>query len=340
MATNRRGNGWQVDFVSRGVRYRGQFDTLEAGETWEQETRLNLKKGLPTLHGPARTHTSTTDSPYATLGPLLAYTMEQHAPEGWKGCKAERGLVRRGQAVVDHFGPLTRVDTITRLEIDTYVRTLKQERNTGGTINRKLAALSKLFTVALGLGVISQKPMIRRQKESEGRLRWLTKDEEHALIRTFNQWGDLKSANLVAFLIDTGLRINEALSLEWQDIHPDHLTVHANKAKSGQSRHVPLTRRVTDILLDTPREAYGPFESIRYNSFRHRFEKARGHCGLGEEVTIHILRHTAASRLVQGGVDLYRVMKFMGHAVMKTTMRYAHLAPNSMGDLTKVLEAA
>ena len=57
-------------------------------------------------------------------------------------------------------------------------------------------------------------------------------------------------------------------------------------------------------------------------------------------MVIHTLRHTTASRLVTGGVNVYRVMAFTGHANVKTTMRYAHLAPDSLDGLAEVLEPA
>jgi hypothetical protein len=48
------------------------------------------------------------------------------------------------------------------------------------------------------------------------------------------------------------------------------------------------------------------------------------------DVSLHTMRHTCASRLVQGGMDLYRVMTWLGHSSINVTQRYAHLAPTSL----------
>ncbi len=55
----------------------------------------------------------------------------------------------------------------------------------------------------------------------------------------------------------------------------------------------------------------------------------RAHSG-GRKIHFDSLRHTYASWLVEGGVDLYRVKELMGHASIQTTMRYAHLAPDNL----------
>ena len=60
----------------------------------------------------------------------------------------------------------------------------------------------------------------------------------------------------------------------------------------------------------------------------HRWGKVRKEIEGMEDVNIHILRHTCASRLVQRGVGIYEVMQWLGHANINTTLRYAHLAPD------------
>lgn len=57
-----------------------------------------------------------------------------------------------------------------------------------------------------------------------------------------------------------------------------------------------------------------------------------------EDFTFHGLRHTFASRLVQGGVDLYKISKLLGHKDIKTTQRYSHHCPDSLQDGVEMLE--
>lgn len=58
------------------------------------------------------------------------------------------------------------------------------------------------------------------------------------------------------------------------------------------------------------------------------------------DVTAHTLRHTCASRLVQRGVSIYKVQKFLGHADIRMTERYAHLAPSDLDEAVTALEPA
>ena len=60
--------------------------------------------------------------------------------------------------------------------------------------------------------------------------------------------------------------------------------------------------------------------------------------GMGEDVTIHTLRHTFASRLVQGGVDLFVVAALLGHSKVATTQRYAHLATHNLSAAIDTLQ--
>lgn len=332
MTARRRGDGFQADFMVNGTRFRGQFDTLKAAEIWEEETRLALKKGTP-LPSPSPTR-SRLDQ-YATLGAVFDYTVK-HV---WTGLKAERDLVRNARYCLDHFGTECPVSSIGRVKVDEFILSLKDRRNSGGTINRKLAALSRMLRTAVELGVIQSKPMIPHQREAEGRERYLERQEVDAIVETLRLWSKDDHADLVEFLVATGCRVGEALSLSWGDVKQGTVTVVGEKAKTSKTRHIPIPAAVVAVLERRRlTEARGPFASVTYPSFRHQFERALGHLGLDEDgVVIHTLRHTTASWLAIAGVDIYRIMQFMGHSNVKTTQRYAKLSPNSLDGLADVI---
>jgi site-specific recombinase XerD len=83
---------------------------------------------------------------------------------------------------------------------------------------------------------------------------------------------------------------------------------------------------------------FRPFSDTCYQGFRRSVYRSTAEAKLKD--VIHTLRHTTASRRVMRGIDIYRVMAFMRHANVKTTMRYAHLAPNSLDGLAQALEPA
>lgn len=189
------------------------------------------------------------------------------------------------------------------------------------TINRYLALISKALTEAVKRGKLTVKPPLPYRKESKGKLRWITRAEEKALILEAHRLWPYDEAEkmeaLIIVLVDTGCRLSEALLTP--RLQRGQVTL--CDTKNGSSRSVPLTERAQWSLPRVPfwtaQQAIG------------RFSRLRDACGY-PDVTLHTLRHTCASRLVQGGMDLYRVKEWLGHSSITVTQRYAHLSPSNL----------
>jgi integrase len=223
--------------------------------------------------------------------------------------------------------------------MDNLVGGLRKRGNSNATINRKMAALSKLLRKALKMGDIQSLPEFKRLKEKAGRIRFLDPDEEARLFAAMHEKSDLYGRFCI-FLIDTGARLGEGTGLRWQDIHGERVTFWLTK--SGKSRSVPLTERATAAIHGSERTKRGPFATIAQAKFRAAWNEAKQEVGLGSEpdVVPHILRHTCASRLVQGGIDIRRVQTWLGHQTLQMTMRYAHLASGDLDICVPILERA
>lgn len=143
---------------------------------------------------------------------------------------------------------------------------------------------------------------------------------------------------LCIFLVDTGCRLGEAIGLIWNDVHDHRVSFWITK--SGRSRTVPLTARARESLIVGGARAKGPFSMLNQPNFRAVWNDAKAEIGLGTDLQVvpHILRHTCASRLVQGGIDIRRVQMWLGHQTLQMTMRYAHLATNDLDSCVGVLE--
>jgi integrase len=133
--------------------------------------------------------------------------------------------------------------------------------------------------------------------------------------------------------IHTGLRRSELLSLRWNNINFDHrlVTVEAAYSKSGEARSVPMSLRLTETLrqikIANPSSlVFLDSEGKPYRNVTTAFDSAAKRAGI-QDFTFHNLRHTFASRLVMGGVDLTTMRELMGHKHIKMTLRYAHLSP-------------
>jgi integrase len=163
------------------------------------------------------------------------------------------------------------------------------------------------------------------------------------LERGYEPWPELGPYTdhltpLVLLALNTGLRRGELFHLRWRDVDlaGSRLTVRGASAKSGQTRHVPLNTEAAAILtawkgatvhdppqyvFPSPLDDEAPLEDIK-SAWLPLVRAAKI-----EDFRFHDTRHTFASRLVQAGVDLNTVRELLGHADLKMTLRYAHLAP-------------
>lgn len=230
-----------------------------------------------------------------------------------------------------------RFSVFTQDMLDSVIGTLRERGNSNATINRKMAALSKLLRKAYKMGDIYSLPEFRRQKERQGRIRFLELEEEARLFSAIRAKCE-DSYRLSIFLVDTGCRLGEAIGLNWNDLQENRSTFWLTK--SGRSRTVPLTRRAHDVTQIPRGRLKGPFAMHDQPRFRAIWNEAKAEVGLGtdDQVVPHILRHTCASRLVRGGIDIRRVQIWLGHQTLQMTMRYAHLATHDLDPCVVVLE--
>jgi len=173
--------------------------------------------------------------------------------------------------------------------------------------------------------------------KSKGRTRYLTPEEETRLLAGLP---DGVKRDAAMFLLDTGARVNEVLTLTWDDLahHQALDRVTFYRTKNGRARTVPLTTRATDCLKRARAEGrHRPFP-VRYHAFYIAFTKAKLAAGLGDDVVVHTTRHTLASRLVQRGFGIEKVQAWLGHSDISMTMRYSHLAPNALDGGVALLE--
>lgn len=221
--------------------------------------------------------------------------------------------------------------------LDSVIGSLRERGNSNATINRKMAALSKLLRKANKMGDIYSLPEFVRQKERVGRIRFLEQEEEKRLFSAIKVRCE-DSYRLAVFLVDTGCRLGEAIGLTWNDAQDQRVTFWLTK--SNRSRTVPLTRRARKATAIERQRLKGPFSMLNQVRFRQIWNDAKLEVGLGtdDQVVPHILRHTCASRLVRGGIDIRRVQMWLGHQTLQMTMRYAHLATHDLDSCVKVLE--
>jgi site-specific recombinase XerD len=231
-----------------------------------------------------------------------------------------------------------RLKNITNFQIEKFKNHRREEGAKPSTVNRELAVVKALFNRGVEWGLLPKSPAaaVKKFKEPKRQARFFSKEEVAKILKTAD--GCLKS--MLDILVNTGLRREELLHLTWEDIDLGRrlLIVQAKdgwRPKDYEVRHIPLNDAALAAFKALRRGAEsqqsfiftdGNGGSYSADHLTHQFKallkqlKISGH--------LHALRHTFASHLVMKGADLYTVAKLLGHANIKTTEIYAHLAPD------------
>lgn len=316
--------GYQLDITIMGRRIQRQFPTLDAAQTAERE--LLAAQGVRVDSG-------------WTLGKLMAETIATV----WRGSKTEHSASLTAARILAYWGDGTPVDAVTSASLAAWITAMRAEGISPATMNRRLANLGRALTLAEERSIILRKPRMPRLKEFRGRNRFLTHEEEATLINGFKEAGDQLMADLSAFLIDTGCRLGEALRATGQDITTTRgttmLAIWQNKADVPRS--VPLTQRAAEIVRRRSILAKGGRLFPRtVAAVEHAWGRMRVRLGWGndKQMVLHALRHTCASRLAAGGCPILALQQWLGHKTLAMTMRYAHLAPDTLAASVSLLE--
>ena len=211
-------------------------------------------------------------------------------------------------------------------------------RDTPRAANRALMVLSKMFSLAeaWGLAPPGGNPcrFVRKYKEGK-RERFLTPEEYRRIGRelcVLEAGGAMpaRAAAALRLLILTGCRLGEILTLRWDDVDRKTGELRLRDAKTG-ARMVPLTPTAAAVMAEIVRVPRSPWVFAGATPDRHLsqltsyWHRVRERADL-EDVRIHDLRHSFASRALALGESLSMIGRLLGHTDVGSTARYAHLA--------------
>jgi integrase/recombinase XerD len=177
---------------------------------------------------------------------------------------------------------------------------------------------------------------IKRLKTRKNVIYRLSRDEEQKLIgcayRENSSYG-----LLLKTLFLTGARVSEFVSIKVGDFYFDEQMILIQKGKGGKSRYVPILPELTQELkthLGSRKTGY-VFESNRHTKFTTRriqqiVKEIAGRAGITKKVHPHLLRHTVATFLLEKGMPLEQIQKFLGHSKIETTQIYAESSTEMM----------
>jgi len=218
--------------------------------------------------------------------------------------------------------------SITQQEIEGKVN---QHAKADASFNRLRVAISHVFKLAMKDGKVMVNPgqKVEMRKENNVRVRWLEEEEEAALRTVIREKFPHREPEF-DLALHSGMRWSEQYrKLRWENVNVKLRFLTIPRSKSGLLRRIQLNADALAALKKL-RALAGTSEIVcphAYGREHRNWWKTALRESKVRDFHWHDIRHTFASRLVMGGVDIYTVKELMGHAVISVTMRYAHLAP-------------
>ena len=232
---------------------------------------------------------------------------------------------------------------------------LKENGLTSKSLNRKISALRSFFKYQLRTGKLEISPMIHviAPKNSRRLPVFMKEQETKELMKTLSNatedWKTLNAKMLIVLLYSTGMRISELINLRERQLDFGRSQIKV-LGKGNKERIIPVSRGLVKNIEDYKRLKNKEFEKTEdallvtekgkklYPKYAYLLVKKH----LGDSSTLdkkgpHVLRHTFATHLMNGGADLNAVKELLGHSSLASTQVYTH---NSIEKLKNVYKKA
>lgn len=328
MSTYLRGQVWWVRFQWKGetIRRSARTGSRRHAEEFERDLRETYRK---MMHG----------KPRKTYKEAMGEFVAQHLPS------LKPSARRRYGTSIDRLTPRLGdlyLDQINTTRLREFVSYRRREGVKDATIRRDLACLSSMLTLAVSEAWVDANPVKNMDKrsirESAPRTRYLSHNEETALI--YHSGAYLWP--MIAFAIDTGLRLEEQLSLEWSQVDLKRGEIFIPNTKTDMPRTVQLLPRSAQMLAQLPVRLGSPHVFTKRNGTRYG-KLTRGLAGAVKRAGLkdlkwHDLRRTCGCRLLQDhALDIFKVRAWLGHKSVAVTERsYGFLGDETIRDALRV----
>lgn len=314
---------WYIDFYADGRRVREAVGPIKT----EAKAVLEVRKGEIRT---GKFH----------LKEEKRILFEKFADEYMEYAKANKKSWGRDEISLKHLIPHFKGMSLSKINpkhIEDYKRK-RLDRVKPATINRELTLLKFMFSLAKKWKYASENPVkeIKFFQERQYLMRILNKEEIKRLITVASN--PLKAIIILA--LNTAMRKGEILNLRWPDVDFADCYIYIKESKSNVMRKIPMNTIVVATLKNIKRESDyvfpGPRNRKQYSDIFYPFKQACENASI-KDMRFHDLRHTAATIMVMGGIDLVTVSKILGHSDIQMTMRYAHPTPENKRKAVNVL---
>jgi integrase/recombinase XerD len=258
---------------------------------------------------------------------------------------AEKTQVAHIRAVKDFALFLKRSpDTATPEELRAYQLHMTNAGMTATTFNVRIVSLRFFFGMTCGRDEMKRHMQFRR---APLKLPAVLSVEEVGDILAAAPGPGLKYRAALGISYGAGLRADEVCHLRVQDIDSDRMMIHVEDGKGGRDRKAMLSPGLLDLLRDYWREARPDgwlfpglprVNPISPRQLNRAFASAKHMAGVTRSATLHTLRHSFATHLLEAGTDVRVIQVLLGHTKLTTTARYTHVATKTIQNTVSPFE--
>ena len=236
----------------------------------------------------------------------------------------------------------TEIDDITEPMIMDFLHYLVTERHVSTSYqNQSINAIKFYFERVLGGK--RKVYMISRPREEQYLPEVLSQEE---ITKILNVTENLKHKAILITIYSAGLRISEAINLKIKDIDSNRMQIRVEQAKGKKDRYTLLGNKTLEILRKYVAE-YKPkiwlFEGSKGEQYAPRsiqeiLKKSVSKTNIKKRISVHTLRHSFATHLLEAGTDLRYIQSLLGHANSKTTEIYTHITTKGFDQIKNPLD--
>jgi integrase/recombinase XerD len=261
--------------------------------------------------------------------------------------KTQTSYIRAVKKLADYLGHSP--DTATAEDLRQFQLHLTDKGTSRITINATITALRFFFEVSVGdkevAGKLNTVPVPRRLPVV------LSREE---VARLLEATSNLKYKAAFSVAYGAGLRISEVVSLKISDIDSERMTLHVEQGKGRKDRYAMLSPVLLDILRRWWREGHGrgllldggwlfpgqnPVNPLSTRQLSRAIRAAAADAQIGKRVSMHLLRHSYATHLLEQKVDIRLIQVLLGHNQLETTRLYTQVATDVLHEVASPLES-
>jgi integrase len=307
------------------------FDTKAEAQKWARMIERDMDRGA---------WRDSSAAERSTLGDVLRRYAAEVTPAK-KGAVIE---VTKINAILRDPICAHRLSALSGMELASW-RDRRLKKVKGSTANRELAIISHAIEIARkewGFNIENPCRVVRRAPSSTPRDRRMNAGEQGFLRQALQSTKNRFIEPMTFFAVETAMRRGELLELKWEHVNLERRTAFLPDTKNGESRTVPLSTAALEILRSVGVQPSGNVFPITMETFKQAYARAVARarelylkeCSRDNkrpdpkfmiDLHFHDLRHEAASRLFEVGLNVIEVASITGHKTLQTLKRYTHL---------------